>query len=90
MPIYIIRPKANIVSQSLSLVSRKFNLESRQKQIKEVEAVYKEDNTYKTLIQWTEDIKRNEDITIITSPEKPGVAGIAIIEMSEEAAAKTQ
>ena len=90
MPIYIIRPKANLVSQSLSLVSRKFTLESRQKQIKEVEAVYKKDPTYKTLIQWTEGIKEKQDITIITSPEKPGVAGTAIIEMSEEEAAKTQ
>ncbi|MGK7938597.1 MAG: S8 family serine peptidase [Crocosphaera sp.] len=90
MPIYIIRPKANLVSQSLSLASRKFTLESRQKQIKEVEAVYQEDTTYKTLIQWTEDIKEKEDITIITSPEEPGMTGTAIIEMSEEDAARTQ
>ncbi|MDJ0598307.1 MAG: S8/S53 family peptidase [Crocosphaera sp.] len=90
MPIYIIRPKANLVSQSLSLVSRKFTLESRRQQTQEVQAVYQEDASYKTLIQWTEDIKGKENVQILKIPEKLGVTGTIIIEMSEEEAKNTQ
>ena len=90
MPIYIIRPKANIVSQSLSLSSRKFTLESRRQQTQEVEAVYREDASYKTLIKWAEDIKGKENVQILKSPEKLGVTGTAIIEMSEEEAKTIQ
>ncbi|MDJ0843920.1 S8 family peptidase [Crocosphaera sp.] len=90
MPIYIIRPKANLVSQSLSLVSRKFTLESRRQQTQEVESVYREDSSYQTLIQWAEDMKGKENIQILKSPEKLGVTGTIIIEMPEEDAKNTQ
>ncbi|MDJ0661406.1 MAG: S8/S53 family peptidase [Crocosphaera sp.] len=90
MPIYIIRPKANLVSQSLSLVSRKFTLESRRQQTQEVESVYREDSSYKTLIQWAEDIEGKENIKILKSPENLGVTGIIIIEMPEKDAKNTQ
>ena len=90
MPIYIIRPKANLVSQSLSLVSRKFTLESRRQQTQEVESVYREDSSYKTLIQWAEDIEVKENIKILKSPENLGVTGTIIIEMPEKDAKNTQ
>ncbi len=90
MPIYIIRPKANIVSQSLSLGSHKLTLESRRQQTQEVETVYREDSTYRTLTQWAEDIQGKRDIKFLKSPEKLGITGTAIIEMSEDEAKNAQ
>ena len=90
MPIYIIRTKANLVSQSLSLGSRKLTLESRRQQTQEVENVYREDSSYKTLMQWAEDIEGKENVQILKSPKNLGVTGTAIIEMSEEEANKTK
>ncbi|MGB5594517.1 MAG: hypothetical protein WBM32_00450 [Crocosphaera sp.] len=40
MPIYIIRPKANLVTKSLSLTHTELTPESRQEQMKKVQEIY--------------------------------------------------
>lgn len=90
MPIYIIRPKISLISQSLDLIDRKLTNESRQRQTQEVEAVYQENADYQSLIQWTNEVKSQDKLTIIKSPENPSVTGTAIIKMSEKIAAEAQ
>jgi subtilisin family serine protease len=90
MPTYIIRPKAKIVSQSLSLIDRHFTLASRQKQVQEVAEIYREDSAYKSLTKWSEEVEKTEGLHLLKSPKNIGITGSAIVEMSEEEAQKTQ
>ncbi|ACK73673.1 peptidase S8 and S53 subtilisin kexin sedolisin [Gloeothece citriformis PCC 7424] len=90
MSIYIIRPKTNIVGQSLNLIAKKFTPENRQKQMEEITTVYKDSPIYQEMIQWTEEIQGKETIKVIKNPSEPGVTGAAIIKMSEEEATQTR
>lgn len=90
MPIYIIRPKISLITQSLDLIDRKLTSESRQRQTQEVEAVYQENPDYQSLIQWATEVKNQEKLTILKNLEHPSVTGTAIIKMSEETAAEAQ
>lgn len=88
MPLYIIRSKTSLISQSLSLIDRKFTSESREEQAQEVEEIYQQAPEYQTLIEWAKEkeAEKQNDFTVLKSPENPGATGTAIIEMSEEAA----
>ncbi len=86
MPIYIIRPKTNIVAQSLSLIDRKFTPESRKKQTQEVIDVYREDPHYQEMVEWAQEEGQKEDIKIIKDPQQPNITGTMIVEMSQEEA----
>lgn len=90
MPIYIIRPKKNIVTQSLSLINRKFTLECRQKQTQEVIDVYQNDPIYQEMIHWAKHEGQKESIKIIKDPQQPNITGTMIVEMSAEDAENTK
>ena len=90
MPTYIIRPNNKIISQSLSLIDRKFDVESRKKQAQEVAQIYKEDTTYQALTQWSQEIEQQKDSHLLKSPKDIGITGSAIVQMSEEQAQETR
>ncbi len=86
MPIYIIRPKTNLLSQSLNLGNIKLNPESRQKQIEQLNRLQQEDKNYQEVSRWTEYIRGKEGITILKSPQEAKISGSSILEMSPEEA----
>lgn len=90
MTIYIIRPKAKLVAQSLSLGSRTLTPESRRKQTQQVEAIYREDSSYQTLTEWAEFIKEEKNVKILKGTKNLGVTGTMIIEMTEEEAEESE
>lgn len=86
MPVYIIRPKKTIFSESLNLAAVKLSPESRQQQIEDLNHLQKEDEHYQEVARWTEGIIGKEDINVLKSSQQPGITGTTIIEMSEEEA----
>lgn len=89
MDIYIIRPKANLVANSLSTIDRRLTSDRRKQQTEEVEAIYQEDSQYQNLIDWAKE-QNQEEVRIIKSPDHPGVTGTAIVAMSPEIAKQTE
>ena len=90
MPTYIVRPKAKIVSQSLSSIDRKFDVDSRKKQVEEVAQIYKENSTYQKLTQWSQEIEASQDSHLLKNSTDIIISGSVIVEMSKEKAEETK
>ena len=86
MPVYIIRPKKALFSESINFAAVKLNPESRQQQIEDLNKLQQEDEHYKEVARWTEDIRGKKGVHILKSSQQSGITGTTILEMSEEEA----
>ena len=89
MPIYIIRPKANLVTKSLSLTHTELTPESRQEQMKKVQEIYTNSQDYQEIIDWEKEVKGKKGIRFFKDSQNPGFTGTTIVEMSEEEGKQT-
>ncbi len=70
MPIYIIRPKANLVTKSLSLTHTELTPESRQEQMKKVQEIYTNSQDYQEIIDWEKEVKGKKGIRFFKDSQK--------------------
>ncbi|MEM9276709.1 MAG: S8 family serine peptidase [Cyanobacteria bacterium P01_F01_bin.143] len=86
MPVYIIRPKKALFSESLNLAAVKLSPESRQQQIEDLHNLQQENENHQEITRLTEDIRGKEGVNILKSSQQSGITGTTILEMSEEEA----
>lgn len=86
MSLYIIRPKASSVPNSVNLSSVKFTPESRNAQIETVTHLNEQQPIYREIRSWIEDVQNTDEPQILKS--KPGITGTVITEIANEEVAR--
>lgn len=85
MPIYIVRSKSAITGRSVALMERKFSLEDRINQIREVFSLRLEDPVDGTIRSWAHEGEQKGSLRRLTlNVEDTQITGTTLVEMSEE------